>query len=205
MSFLEKSRKSYNKIATNYDNSFEGHYVKKGQKILLTAIKNHLKLESSTILDLVCGNGFFLYELSQISSKINLHGIDISENMVACAQKKCPSSNIIIGDTAQLPYKDQSINIIIASFTFHHFPDPLKVLKEVKRVLKKEGCLFILDPWFPFPVRSFMNIIIPFSSKGDVHLYSSKEINILAKNAQLKISYSKIIKFHSSLFKIINN
>ena len=66
-------------------------------------------------------------------------GIDLTPAMLEHArmladQKGLANVSWQQGDVLPLPYPDASFTIVTARFTFHHFPDPLGVLKEMRRV-----------------------------------------------------------------------
>lgn len=67
--------------------------------------------------------------------------------------------------------------------SFHHFPDPDRVLLEMERVLKPGGTVIIADVWLPPGLRQIANLLLPLSSEGDVHIYSAKETLTLTKKA----------------------
>lgn len=82
----EESRIAYNKIAFEYDMSREGQYT----RFHIKELSNMIDLsEGDVVLDVACGNGTLLRELSK-KAKIQANGIDISENMIHAAKMRCP-------------------------------------------------------------------------------------------------------------------
>jgi SAM-dependent methyltransferase len=49
------------------------------------------------------------------------------------------------GDVRSLPWPDASFDIVITRFSFHHFQDPLAVLREMTRVCRPEGRVIVVD------------------------------------------------------------
>jgi ubiquinone/menaquinone biosynthesis C-methylase UbiE len=49
------------------------------------------------------------------------------------------------GNVETLPFEDGTFDLVISRFAFHHFPSPVKVLSEMKRVAKFGGVLCIVD------------------------------------------------------------
>ena len=82
----EESRIAYNKIASEYDASREGQYTRFHIMELSNTIDLH---EGNVVLDVACGNGTLLRELSK-KAKIQANGIDISENMICSAKMRWP-------------------------------------------------------------------------------------------------------------------
>jgi SAM-dependent methyltransferase len=57
----------------------------------------------------------------------------------------------IVADVCNLPFKDESIDVIIFKNVLEHVKDPTKALSEIKRVLKKNGYLYVKIPFLqPF-------------------------------------------------------
>lgn len=98
--------------------------------------------ENSNILELGCGNGL-LWKKNEKSLKetwdITLS--DFSEGMLQSAQKNINNKNIKyqVIDIQDIPYENNSFDIIIARHMLYHVPDIDRGLEEVKRVLKPEG------------------------------------------------------------------
>ncbi|MDE7439040.1 MAG: methyltransferase domain-containing protein [Clostridia bacterium] len=169
----EESRVAYNKIASEYDTSKEGQYTRFHIKELSNAIDLN---EGDIVLDVACGNGTLLRELSK-RARIQANGIDISENMILAAKTRYPDMNFEVKPCYPLEWSNESINIITICCAFHHFDNPQGFVNECKRVLKKDGTVYIADPNFGAVLRFFANKFwFPFSKSGDVRVYSPKEL-----------------------------
>jgi len=104
-----------------------------------------------TIVDLGCGNGRLLQFLEKEAN--NWHqpafyyiGIDNSRNLLEEAKEKYPDRAFKYGDQTKIPLKDKSADILFTIRALHHVPSQkmqLKVLNEMKRVLKNNGILVI--------------------------------------------------------------
>jgi len=146
----------FDKIALSYDEGFAGKLSKKFYKLLLNQVELH---QGATVLDVGCGTGTILKNLSKIAD-IDGYGIDIEENMIAEAKKKCPAMNICVSDCTNTPFDDKKFDIITACMSFHHFGDKNGFAKEAARIIKPNGCLYIADPRFPFVIRKPLNIAL---------------------------------------------
>lgn len=169
----EKSRIAYNKIAFEYDTSKEGQYT----KFHIKELSNIIYLtEDDIILDVACGNGTLLGELSK-KTKIHANGIDLSENMIHAAKMRYPNIKFDVKPCCPLEWSDESIDIITVCCAFHHFEDPQGFVNECRRVLKNNGTIYIAEPNFGVILRFFANKFwFPFSKSGDVRVYSQKEL-----------------------------
>ena len=167
----EESRIAYNKIASEYDMSKEGQYTRFHIKELSSIIDLS---KGDIVLDVACGNGTLLWELSQ-KAEIHANGIDISENMIHAAKKRYPDINFAVKSCYPLEWSDESIDIITVCCGFHHFDNPQGFVNECKRVLKGNGTVYIAEPNFGAILRCFANNIwFHFSKSGDVRVYSQK-------------------------------
>ena len=179
----EDSRIAYNKIAFEYDTSREGQYT----KFHIRELTNSIDLnEGDIVLDVACGNGTLLRELSK-KTKIQANGIDVSENMIHAAKLRYPDMNFKVNPCYPLEWSDESIDIITVCCAFHHFDNPQGFVNECKRVLKKSGTVYIADPNFGAFLRFLANKLwFPLSKSGDVKIYSKKELEALFHNSGFK-------------------
>lgn len=104
------------------------------------------------VLDCGCGEGFYLKIISELSN-CELYGLDGDEVVLNRARQELNCSRICLdqGDIYNLPYQDGTFDKIILSEVLEHLPDDIKALKEVKRVLKVGGILFITVPNYNYP------------------------------------------------------
>jgi SAM-dependent methyltransferase len=78
----------------------------------------------------------------------------------------CDFANVdIIADAANLPFADQSVDMIISESLLEHVPKPEKVIEEIKRVLKDNGYVYIEMP-FVFPFHASPNDYTRFTLEG---------------------------------------
>lgn len=179
----EESRTAYNKIAFTYDASREGQYT----RFHIQELSHTVDLRAGdVVLDVACGNGTLLGKLSK-KVKINANGIDISENMILAAKRNYPDMNFEVKPCCPLTWDDESIDAITVCCAFHHFENPQGFVKECKRVLKKNGAVYIADPDFGAVARILANTLwIPFCKSGDVRIYSKKELEKFFYNSGFK-------------------
>jgi len=136
--------------------------------------------DCNSLLDVGCGTGNFLWEVSKARPNVNLCGLDISEKMLAIARKRLGGkADLRTGDSEHLPWEGNSFDVITCTDSFHHYPNPKAVLLELRRVLKQRGKVIIADPWAPFILRQIGNFLILFSRSGDTRLYSKWEMERL--------------------------
>ncbi|MGO9386936.1 MAG: class I SAM-dependent methyltransferase [Methanobacterium sp.] len=181
--YKEESRESFNKQAESYDSSYYGKHGKKLHNSVFSKL-NHISFNS--LLDVGCGTGNLLLLISS-KYEASFAGVDISPDMLEIARDKLgEKADLIVGDSENLPFDDESFDVVTCTDSFHHYPHPGNVLLEFKRVLKREGHIIIADLSVPQPFRQLGNLLIPFTKDGDVRIYSESEIRKLLDNTGFK-------------------
>ncbi len=137
-------RQQYDQMAALYDRLWS-RYVSKS----LSFLKDWAQLAPTcSVLDVACGTGAFerLVLLEQPTQQII--GVDLSEKMLEIAREKCrdyPNVSFQQASVTGLPFDDRSFDVVVSASALHYFDDPIVALTEMKRVLKLEGELIILD------------------------------------------------------------
>ena len=192
-----KSKNSFNQQAEKYDTSDYSKHSRKCYPFVLNAINN---IHFNKVLDLGCGTGIILKEISSKNSSVELFGLDLSENMIAQATRRLgTAAKLTVGDAENLPYLDNTFNLVCCVESFHHYPNPKKALSEINRVLKKGGLFLLCDTWTGSPLRQIMNFFIRFSNDGDVHIYSENEIKRLLVATGFSMVSWQLITNHAYL------
>ena len=100
---------------------------------------------SSSLLDVACGSGDMLYLAYKKYQVKRLVGIDPSWEMLKICRKKVPSSYLIQGFAEDLPFSSRSFSHCTVAFGIRNFASPSKFIKEVFRILQKEGKFLIIE------------------------------------------------------------
>ncbi len=159
MSFLFKGNFK-NRLGTNFINDYLGInlYDFLFKKIFYLdskfyqKIENHSKIQGNEkILDIGSGTSSFSIYLKKKYPSIEVHNTDGSSKMISIARKKIQKQNLDISLkqalVENLPYEDESFDTVFAILLFSYIPKTIKpfALKELNRVLKKDGNLIIVD------------------------------------------------------------
>ncbi|WP_229669466.1 class I SAM-dependent methyltransferase [Yeosuana aromativorans] len=137
-----KIKKRYNRIAKYFD-SFQKPMGTSGfdkwRKELVQQV-------NGKTLEIGVGTG---KNLPLYSKDIRLTAIDFSKNMLDKAMTKYKKSlsnvNFLEMDVQNMDFEDDTFDTVITSCVFCSVPDPVKGLKEIKRVLKPDGQLVMLE------------------------------------------------------------
>ncbi len=138
--------------------------------------------EVEDVLDVGCGDGYLVNCLSSELDKEVL-GCDISDESFDEAHSKCEEfgtcGNIecIRGDAHDISdiFAENSFDVITLIYSLHHLEEPVKVLKQIKEVLKENGKVVIGDFWFT-----------ERKEKGGCYRFTPEEIKAMVKKAGFK-------------------
>lgn len=101
-----------------------------------------------TVLDVACGPGLVVCAFARVVR--NATGIDLTPAMLERARDLAAERGVTnvawqVGDVLPLPFADASFSIVVSRFAFHHFQDPLAVLREMRRVSAPGGRVAVAD------------------------------------------------------------
>jgi len=130
----EKAKKSY------FDKVFEN------------SILDAWERKKGSILEPGCGSGTVSAMLAKKGNDVTL--LDLSKNALNRARsvfrKKETECKFVVGDLFNMPFKDNNFDLIFNQGVMEHFKpvglDPSLAIKEMLRILKKDGTLVILVP-----------------------------------------------------------
>lgn len=105
----------------------------------LSTVVKRISPAPKNILDVGCASGWFLFQLHKKFPKAKCFGVDIYGDAVTYGKKKYPSLSFSVADAHKLPYKAGTFDLVVCTEVLEHVEDPLHVVLEIKRVLKKNG------------------------------------------------------------------
>ena len=132
----------YNKISSF--NVFQRHY-----QFIVHDISHYL--DAGRILDVGTGPGWLLLKLNQLNRHFTVSGVDISESMIEMARKnirnagKSNEIEIYTASAADLPFADNSFDLVVSTGSAHHWKNATVCLNEIHRVLKPGKYSLIYD------------------------------------------------------------
>jgi SAM-dependent methyltransferase len=159
---IEETGKKYNDIIFGED------YIPKEIYLHQIALRNEkirkcLKdLSYEVILDLGCGTGFHLSELTKHAS--TMVGTDLSFGALKECKKRY-DAEFVLCDARHLPFRERSFDVIWIAGLLHHIPDYVHptVRNNISPIMKKGALIFIDEPNAKNPVN-FVNMKL---SKAD--------------------------------------
>ena len=144
-------RKYYDLFSKFYDDFIKLHSKDKNEELRKFFVEQTKLKNNQIVLDLCCGTGSNFIHFKNKAPKGFFVGIDFSYGMLIQAKKKFNNANLVLGDVAFLPFKDNTFDIITYTFAFYELKGEKvhKTLLEIKRVLKDNGKLLIMEHEIP--------------------------------------------------------
>jgi SAM-dependent methyltransferase len=111
-------------------------------------IRDHYRLaDDARLLDVGCAKGFMLHDFKELMPKLTVAGIDVSEYAIANALETV-KPYLRVGNAKELPYPDQSFDLVTAINTIHNLPreECKQALREIQRVSRGHAFVMV-DAW----------------------------------------------------------
>ncbi len=102
-----------------------------------------------TVLDVGCGNGMYLAELSRRGLRCRVLGADLSVGMLTAARSRLSAATrtavaLAAADASVLPLRDGTVGFALAAHMLYHVPEPAGALRELARVTRPGGRVVIV-------------------------------------------------------------
>lgn len=146
----EQVAEMFDNISQRYDflNHLLSLNIDKGWR--RKVVKTVAEKKPEKILDVATGTADLAIALTKANPK-EITGIDISAGMLSVGQKKIEARKLdkIItltqADSENLPFEDESFDVVTVAFGVRNFENLEKGLSEIQRVLRKDGKLLVLE------------------------------------------------------------
>jgi ubiquinone/menaquinone biosynthesis C-methylase UbiE len=105
----------------------------------------------SRVLDVGTGPGRVPIAIATAAPHLRVEGLDLLPEMVEHARRSAAAAGLAdrvaftVGDVAALPYPDASFDLVVSSMSQHHWPDARAGLRELGRVIRPGGHIWIYD------------------------------------------------------------
>ncbi len=103
--------------------------------------------DDASVLDVGCAKGFMLHDFKELMPNLSIAGIEISEYAIEHAIETVKSF-LRVGNAKELPYEDNSFDLVISINTIHNLPleECKQALREIQRVSRKHAFITV-DAW----------------------------------------------------------
>ena len=181
---VKQARESFNRIIDNkkYAN------IIKDDKHLAAIMKLIEGGNYCRILDIGTGTGYLAFPLSEKYPSSVVYGIDIAEkiidkNNLIVKEKDISNLSFEVFDGLKYPFEDETFDLIVTRYAFHHFPDVVDAIQQMNRILVKGGKVLISDPMrHEKDVNGIIDEYMKVKKDGHIQFYSSKQLDELFEN-----------------------
>lgn len=204
---VKQAKESFNSIL---DNKKYAEIIKDDNHLrLLLDLVNGDKYKK--ILDIGTGTGYLAFPFAKHFPTASVCGIDIAEvivekNNATVREKGIHNLSFQVFDGLKYPFSDESADLIVTRYAFHHFPNVVNAIQQMNRILVKGGKVLISDPMRNEEddkgiIDNFMRI----KKDGHIQFYSSNELDELFINngftkgnqviTEMKFPFAKQIEY----------
>jgi len=184
---------------------------------VLKGIKTFHPEKPGSILDIGTADGLMLYNLKNIFPNATCVGIEYARDLMAYS--KTNSIHLIQGDALVLPIKDNAFDVVIATAIIEHVTEPIQLVHEAFRVLRKDGIFIVTTP-HPFWEGIATNIghlkgeehhelitlkkLIPLFNTTGFDVVNAEQFMISPIGMPFELTLEKILKFFRLNFLLLN-
>ena len=193
-----KVKKRFDRIAWIYDfmeSPMELLSVSAWRRELLSDVKGR-------VLEVGIGTG---RNLPYYPPGMDLTGVDISPKMLERARRKAETLGITVTlremDIEHMSFSDEHFDCTVSTFVFCTVPHPVEGLREVKRVLKKDGTAFFLEHvrsenWFMGTLMDIFNPVVHAVTSTNINRRTVENIRMSGMEivSEVNMGGSKIMK-----------
>lgn len=142
---------------------------------LVDNLDNFIKEKPKKILEVGCGPGLLLKELSKKYPEAEIFGIDIQESALKLARENNKKSIIFkIAKAEDLPFHDRFFDLVISKDSFHEYSNAEKALSEMHRITKMNGIIYVKDIKRDVPMYLLRRVINPKTVFEKLMFYSAR-------------------------------
>ncbi|MBI4115170.1 MAG: methyltransferase domain-containing protein [Candidatus Omnitrophica bacterium] len=181
-----KVREQYDQLAEQYDLRWR-RYVSS----TLSFLKKWMNVKGTErILDVACGTGTLEQLLVKDHPNQNISGVDISEKMLAVARSKLstyPNVTFFKASAFRIPFPEEHFDLVVCANSFHFFDDPTQSLVEMKRVLKTDGKLIILDWCRDYLICRLCDLCLKIFDSTHKQCYTQRELRAFLTDVEFHV------------------
>ncbi len=160
--------------------------------LMLHEVRKRARKRDNTfrILDIGCGTGTFLAQCMATGLSMEVIGLDMAYNMIRLASNKADQINVngsemsfMVGDAEHLPFESGYFDMVTCSNSFHHYPHQMWAVREMRRVLKDNGELLVVDGNRDNPIGHLIFDLLVEAVEKHIHHCSRRRFIKLFKEA----------------------
>lgn len=151
------------------------------------------------ILDVGCASGWFLSRVHKRYPKADCSGIDVYKKAVEYGKKEYPKLRLFYADGHKMPFENNFFDVVICTEVLEHVVSPEKVLKEIERVLTKDGIAIIQMDTGNFLFKAawywWTNLRRGVWRDSHIHAFDAAKLEKMIKNNGFSIVGRRVFNF----------
>ena len=178
---VKQAKESFNRIIDN--KTYAG--IIRDDKHLAAILSLVEEGTYDKILDIGTGTGYLAFPLAERYPSSTVYGIDIADAIIAKNQEMVKEKGItnlqfMAFDGLQYPFEDESIDLMVTRYAFHHFPNVVVAIQQMHKILRKGGRVMISDPMkHEKDKKGIIDDYMGIKKDGHIQFYSAKELDEL--------------------------
>ncbi len=144
--------------------------------LLAMSAARRLPRHRGTVLDVGTGTALIPIELCRRGEfGGQVMGVDLAEEMLKLARRNIAADGLServrvdVVDAKALPYEDATFDVVMSNSIVHHIPEPADVLREMVRVVKPGGVLFVRDLLRPETESEVERLVATYAGNEPPH------------------------------------
>ncbi|MDQ2085622.1 class I SAM-dependent methyltransferase [Herbivorax sp. ANBcel31] len=163
---------------------------------VIKLFKSFSLINGTKFLEIGCGEGYMLIDSNKTGW--NVYGIDVSDNRINEARNN--RINFEVGNLLEKNYESESFDFVYMDSVLEHVPDPVKYMDEIKRILKKDGLLYLAVPNENALILKFRTLVFkligkktdsasfkPFKHPYHINGFTKKSLLEILKNNKFSV------------------
>lgn len=143
----KKTIHTFSEWADHYDGDRWSWYFRRCYRETFDFSARYIS-NNTRILDVGCGTGQFLWNLSERFPDSTLHGLELTKSMYDLASKKLERKKVqLFNEDLESFVAPIQYDLIYCLNTFHHFEESSLAAQKMSKMLAKNGIIIILDPF----------------------------------------------------------
>ena len=195
---MDNNKKFWDRFAKLYT-PLQEKSNKKIYSYVIERCKKYINKETA-VLELASGTGQFTFDLCKDAKSFT--ATDFSENMVNEGKKRSgellteeesKTVTFSVEDATNLSYKDESFDVVLIANALHIMPDPDSALKEIRRVLKKDGLLIAPTFVYEGKINRFRMWVISTAGFKTFHEWKKCDLEDFIKERGYSVIESEVV------------
>ncbi|MGH2789814.1 MAG: class I SAM-dependent methyltransferase [Actinomycetota bacterium] len=133
----EVLRSEFERVSTSFAERTQGRFDD------LKVVEFARLTGGETVVEVGAGTGNFLQLFGGVAAR--LIAVDLTPGMLFEARRRFPEMEQVVADGARLPFGSRAVELVATAQALHHIWEPLPILKEMRRVMREDGRVLIVD------------------------------------------------------------